>query len=410
MRRAKRTLEPASTATPPKRSSALTEGKTSAQNTPQPCFTPLTTTFATANTLAAFSQHATQSSESKISLSSIAKSFTDDSIETILERAQCCTVLVPHLMTLVFDPTEEASLAAWSIEFMSPVATAKLKKPKKSPAALNVKKMQHVIQSRLAVFQTAMDRFIGEQVGLGKDAYSVLLDRVGQKYGSASMRSLKVSELEGRQKVDVAGFLARIKEEAFYMGQIEREESWKVVPSRIAVFGSLNTPLSNELVSALLEANEVASLYSHQAEAINAIEQGRNVIVSTSTASGKSLIYQIPVMRELENNIDARAMFIFPTKALAQDQKRSLSDLISHHASLSHHMYENEYFISAYDGDTPTSSFSGPRSNTPSVRDAIRDTSRVLFTNFDTLHKAFLWHKYWIPFFRQLKIVVVDGE
>lgn len=78
------------------------------------------------------------------------------------------------------------------------------------------------------------------------------------------------------------------------------------------------------------------------------LAQGLNVIVSTSTSSGKSLIYQVPIVRALEEDLNSTAMFIFPTKALAQDQKRSLEDLICAHEGLS----EQNVMVSTYDGDT----------------------------------------------------------
>ena len=113
------------------------------------------------------------------------------------------------------------------------------------------------------------------------------------------------------------------------------------------MLGQLNVHISPVIQEALSQSRNITSLYSHQAESINALCSGKNVIVTTSTArlvtiaglciifniwfvsSGKSLIYQIPVLEALLEDKDSKAMYIFPTKALAQDQLRSLQDIIS---------------------------------------------------------------------------------
>jgi DEAD/DEAH box helicase domain-containing protein len=113
------------------------------------------------------------------------------------------------------------------------------------------------------------------------------------------------------------------------------------------IVGELSRPISVELNDALQLSRGISRVYSHQAKAINAIWDNKHVIVSTSTASGKSLIYQLPVLDALERDPDVKAMYIFPTKALAQDQKKSLADLLLHIRHLSHTMVET------FDGDTP---------------------------------------------------------
>jgi len=88
-------------------------------------------------------------------------------------------------------------------------------------------------------------------------------------------------------------------------------------------------------------------VYSHQAKAINDLWNNKHVIVSTSTASGKSLIYQLPVIDALEKDQDVKALYIFPTKALAQDQKKSLVNILSNMKELS------SVLVETFDGDTP---------------------------------------------------------
>jgi DEAD/DEAH box helicase domain-containing protein len=111
--------------------------------------------------------------------------------------------------------------------------------------------------------------------------------------------------------------------------------------------GELSRELSPELTHALSTTRGISRFYSHQAKAINALWNKQHVIVSTSTASGKSLIYQLPVLDALESDPDIKALYIFPTKALAQDQKKSLANILSCMEQLSHIMVET------FDGDTP---------------------------------------------------------
>jgi DEAD/DEAH box helicase domain-containing protein len=125
-------------------------------------------------------------------------------------------------------------------------------------------------------------------------------------------------------------------------------------PSNI---GELSRSISGDLKDALQSARGISRVYSHQAKAINDIWNNKHVIVSTSTASGKSLIYQLPVLDALEKDPDIKAMYIFPTKALAQDQKKSLSNILSHTKHLSHILVET------FDGDTPQSERTRIREN-----------------------------------------------
>jgi DEAD/DEAH box helicase domain-containing protein len=115
------------------------------------------------------------------------------------------------------------------------------------------------------------------------------------------------------------------------------------------LLGDLLQPLSPSLQNAIASSRGIERLYSHQAKAINELSMGKHVIVSTATASGKSLIYQIPVLASLEQDPTTKALYIFPTKALAQDQKKSLQSILSHMAGLSHIQVET------FDGDTPQS-------------------------------------------------------
>ncbi|MBI2936455.1 MAG: DEAD/DEAH box helicase, partial [Chloroflexi bacterium] len=150
----------------------------------------------------------------------------------------------------------------------------------------------------------------------------------------------------------------------------------------------LTHPL-HPLLQQHLEALGLARLYSHQVEAIDALLRGEHVVVATPAASGKSLCYHIPVLQALLEERAARALLIYPTKALAQDQQRSLTNLAPPQARLNH---------AIYDGDTPLHQ-----------RAAIRRSSQILLTNPEMLHVGILPnHHRWARLFQRLRYVVVD--
>ncbi len=139
-----------------------------------------------------------------------------------------------------------------------------------------------------------------------------------------------------------------------------------------------------------LAGRGIETLYTHQAEAIEAVRAGRDVVVVTPTASGKTLCYTLPVLQALAEDPSARALFLFPTKALGQDQVAEFAELAR----------GAELGISAatYDGDTPAP-----------IRSAIRTAGQVVVTNPDMLHAAILpHHTKWFQLFEQLRIIVID--
>ncbi len=135
----------------------------------------------------------------------------------------------------------------------------------------------------------------------------------------------------------------------------------------------------------------IHDFYSHQAEAINSIRDGRHVLLMTPTASGKSLVYNIPVLESVLADAQTNALYLYPLKGLEQDQFRNLSELA---ASLGLHNAGQ-----VYDGDTP-----------PAQRKKIREAlPHVIFTNPDMLHLGLLpFHRKWEEFFRHLRYVVID--
>lgn len=182
----------------------------------------------------------------------------------------------------------------------------------------------------------------------------------------------------------------------FYHDQIVPDGHF-TTPAREAAYGDLTFLLSQNLVNALYNARNITRLYSHQAAALNAVYAGEDVIVSTSTSSGKSLIYQLPVLHALEKDMGTRAMYIFPTKALAQDQLRGLKELLSWMGEGGTPLEGVE--VGTFDGDMGAEE-----------RRKVRENAHVVFTNPDMLHVAVLPNEgLWRKFFKELKFVVVDG-
>jgi len=162
------------------------------------------------------------------------------------------------------------------------------------------------------------------------------------------------------------------------------------IPPRDAIPGEPDKPL-HTLLQLRLESLGIASLYTHQARAINATRGNKNIMVATASASGKTLCYNLPVLEAIVNDQTSRALYLFPTKALAQDQLRSFNqlacpDLIS----------PGE--CATFDGDTHQSD-----------RAEIKRRTRVVLTNPDMLHMGILPnHKSWSRLFHRLKYVVID--
>lgn len=165
--------------------------------------------------------------------------------------------------------------------------------------------------------------------------------------------------------------------------------SWKEIPAREATYGPYPKGLCQELLD-VLKKKGIQQLYSHQSEAIDHVLQGKNVVVVTPTASGKTLCYNLPVVNEILKNDDARALYLFPTKALSQDQVSELHEMLD--------LLEHPIKTYTYDGDTPVS-----------ARKAIRQAGHIVVTNPDMLHSGIMpHHTKWVKLFENLKYVVID--
>ncbi len=184
--------------------------------------------------------------------------------------------------------------------------------------------------------------------------------------------------------MDTLAFLNHLKSLPSYKGQMVHVEH---IPGRDPRYGELGEPLHPALKERL-EALGLFPLYSHQARAISAALSGENVFVVTPAASGKTLCYNIPVLDRMLRQRRSRALYIFPTKALAQDQLRCLMELAS----------PLGINCATFDGDTP-----------PQERGEIRRSAQIVLTNPDMLHLGILpHHNSWSRFLRQLNYVVVD--
>lgn len=164
--------------------------------------------------------------------------------------------------------------------------------------------------------------------------------------------------------------------------------AWRTTPPRAAQTHPFPTDLPVSLREALASRN-ISLLYSHQLTAWTHARAGRNLILATGTASGKTLAYNLPVLANIIEDPQARALYLFPTKALTQDQQSSLESFQSSIENIK---------SAIYDGDTPQSH-----------RPAIRRNARIVLSNPDMLHTGILpHHANWSDFFSDLKFVIID--
>ena len=179
-------------------------------------------------------------------------------------------------------------------------------------------------------------------------------------------------------------FIKSIKQMQSYKKQIVHIQK---IQAQKADFGKLEKPLPENIQNCLL--NREIVFYSHQAEAINKVRQGKNVVIVTPTASGKTLAFNIPVLEALTEDPKATALYLYPTKALTNDQLKVLREL------------EKDIGIQAspniYDGDTPQSQ-----------RASIRENSKIILSNPYGLHQYLPWHYKWRTFLKNIKFVIID--
>jgi len=165
--------------------------------------------------------------------------------------------------------------------------------------------------------------------------------------------------------------------------------AWEHLPAKAATYKDFPDWIDGRLVSVLIE-KDIERIYSHQASALKSIRDGKNVVIVTPTASGKTLCYNLPVLDAILKDEKSRAIYLFPTKALSQDQLKELFQLIT--------ALDEGIKTYTYDGDTPSS-----------ARQAIRKKGHIVVTNPDMLHLGILpHHTKWLHLFRNLKFVIID--
>ena len=163
----------------------------------------------------------------------------------------------------------------------------------------------------------------------------------------------------------------------------------RILPERAAQTAPFPGWLDKRLVRAL-HSQGIEMLYTHQAESLDALKRGEDIVVVTPTASGKSLCFNLPVLQAVADDPAARALYLFPTKALSQDQLAAFRELAT--------AADIDVAAGVYDGDTPNP-----------IRHNIRAAGQVVVTNPDMLHSAILpHHTKWFQLFEQLRYIVID--
>ncbi len=179
---------------------------------------------------------------------------------------------------------------------------------------------------------------------------------------------------------------AKLKQDPAFMDNVT---TWETIPAREGQMVDFPASMDTRL-TAVLQKRGIKKLYTHQASAWDAAAQGKDYVVVTPTASGKTLCYNLPVLSAILQDRDSRALYLFPTKALALDQAGSLYDLIE--------AMDVDVKAYTYDGDTQVS-----------ARKAIRQAGHIVVTNPDMMHSNILpHHTKWVKLFENLKYIVID--
>ena len=189
--------------------------------------------------------------------------------------------------------------------------------------------------------------------------------------------------------MDVGSFLDTIQRHPWYGRQIAHVEE---LPPRPGQFAAPSGALPDELAG-LLQTHGIDQLYSHQVSALEGARARRDLVVVTGTASGKTLCYNLPILETCLRDEQARALYLFPTKALAQDQLKGLFELIAPDEKVRQRIKPG-----VFDGDTP-----------PAQRRRIKAEANLVLSNPDMLHASMLpYHPKWSRFFASLQYVVLD--
>ena len=186
--------------------------------------------------------------------------------------------------------------------------------------------------------------------------------------------------------MNVTQLADQLRRDPQFMKNVTR---WEVIPPRPAQTAAFPDCLDPRLRPVLAQRG-IHALYSHQAQSVEATARGEDVTIVTPTASGKTMCYNLPVLSAILQNPDARALYIFPTKALSSDQVSELYELIE--------AMGVDIKTYTYDGDTPAA-----------ARKAVRQAGHIVVTNPDMLHSGILpHHTKWVKLFENLRYIVID--
>ncbi|CAK9436758.1 uncharacterized protein LODBEIA_P12800 [Lodderomyces beijingensis] len=275
-----------------------------------------------------------------------------------------------------------------------------------------------IIQGRDGMFQQSLKEFVQgyrdqneAEAELKRLAQDSIPEEPELKDMVEVLQSREDRAKEAKSLISVDEMITALKESRYYVDQISSVHN--LCEGQDPQYRRLSRDSSQflhpELKEALLSAKGISieeGLYTHQAEALESLldeSDDANVILSTSTASGKSLVYQLPILNSILWNITnglkgrhSTAFFIFPTKALAQDQIRHFQTFLSHLPL----QFSSSITVNTFDGDTPFPE-----------RAKISRESDILFTNPDTIHASILPNHHmevWSNFIKSLKFVVMD--
>ncbi|MBI4872107.1 MAG: DEAD/DEAH box helicase [Candidatus Riflebacteria bacterium] len=192
--------------------------------------------------------------------------------------------------------------------------------------------------------------------------------------------------MQGFPQHDIDRLMAGLRNDPEFT---RRLTDWKVLPAKEPVTAPFPAGIDARLVRAL-HSRGIGDLYCHQAETLDLVTQGHDVVVVTPTSSGKTLCYNLPILQRLLVKPEARALYLFPTKALSADQVDELHGLVTELAA--------DIKTFTFDGDTPAD-----------ARRAIRSAGHIVVTNPDMLHSGILpHHTRWTKLFENLEFVVLD--
>ncbi|XP_045812887.1 uncharacterized ATP-dependent helicase YprA isoform X2 [Trifolium pratense] len=332
--------------------------------------------------------------------------FSKFGVKLGLHEMKHLSLLCPHLVSFV-DDIEKASFGDVIIVVNHSTSNEdQIEDPKRARKSLYISKIVSTLKRRDSSFRKylgwAFEQIqfeIGDEMNV-RISFEELLAAVEDcdftRKGNKSKR-VKRSSTSSRPDMDHFGchdtkslmavdMVEHLKKGIGSEGQIVHIED---ICARKAIYSEIPAELSEKTRSALKYIG-VSKMYNHQAESIQASLLGKNVVVATMTSSGKSLCYNLPVLEELFENSSSCALYIFPTKALAQDQLRSLLHMTKE--------FDVDLNIGIYDGDT-----------SHSERTWLRDNSRLLITNPDMLHISILpHHRLFSRILSNLRFLVID--